>query len=910
MKHPIFSRLLPLVLCLFGTYTIQSQSIDALKINANFQQKPVRAILQQLDKDLPIQFYYKEKELPTKAVTHSFQDASLEEVMKALLGGTLLNYMVYRDYAVIVAPGRILEEVYSSDYYQGLEKSLSGEETVRANKIRPIIVGSIDQLSASGFSKVSGIVRDEQTREAIIGATLQWTDLDKATVTDVDGNFESELPVGEHELVINYVGYEDQVQLVQVYSDGEIKIKLRKAAIELEGVTVTARKADANVENAQVGLTRLEMKDLKKIPAFLGNTDVVKGLLLQPGVSSIGEGAVGFNVRGGEVDQNLIVQDEGFLLNSSHALGFFSTFNADLVGGVDLYKGNIPAEYGGRLASVMDVRMKDGDFKNFHLKGGIDPVTSHISLEGPIIQDKASFIAGFRSSYSNWILNLFNVLEIKRSSAFFYDANARMTFRLNDKNTIILSGYSSEDEFTYNEEFGFEYSTLLGQMMYKTIFSDKLISKLSVVRSDYKSARFDLSGVDAAQLNNDVSYWKVKEQLTFSPDNNLEVDAGISGIRYEVDPGKRQPFGEDSVIVPAELEQENGLELAAFGSANWTVSPRFTVAGGLRFALYQFLGPKTVYEYENEIEPDLSQTTGNTLFNKGDVIKTYSSLEPRLSLRYKLNTTSSVKAGYSRTAQFINQIFNSDSPTPTSQWQLSTQYIAPQRSHNLSLGYFRNSADNDWETSAEVFGRYVDELFDYKDFAQLAMNEQLETELLPGIGRSYGLEFSLKKNKGVYNGFLSYAYTRSERQIEGINRGTWYPSNFDKPHDLSLVLNYQPNRRNTVTVNFIYGTGRPTTPPVGNTKLENGLVVPIYSLRNQQRIPDYHRMDIAYTIGRGYKKNQRFRTSWTISVYNVYGRRNAFSVFYTQGAFQQVQANKLAILGTAFPSLTFNFEIL
>ncbi len=903
-------RSLLLILSLLGTYLLPAQSIEDVKITASFQEKSARSILQQLNKDLPLQFYYKEKELPTKAMTHSFQEASLEEVMKAMFDGTLLNYMVYRDYAVIIAPGRILEEVYSSDYYQGLEKSLSGGEPERVSKIRPIIVGSIDKLSPSGFSKVSGIIRDEQTREPIIGATLQWTDLDKATVTDIDGLFESELPVGEHELVINYVGYEDQVQLVQVYSDGELKLKLNKASIQLEGVTVTARKEDANVENAQVGLTRLEMKDLKALPAFLGNTDVVKGLLLQPGVSSIGEGAVGFNVRGGEVDQNLVIQDEGFLLNSSHALGFFSTFNADLIGGVDLYKGSIPAEYGGRLASVMDVRMKDGDFKKFNLKGGVDPVTSHISLEGPIIKDKLSFIAGFRSSYSNWILDLFKVLEIKRSSAFFYDANARLTFRLNDKNTIILSGYSSNDEFTYNAEFGFEYSTLLGQLIYKTILSENLFSKFSVIRSDYKSARFDLRGIDAAQLNNDVAYWKVKEQLTFSPSNDLEIDAGVSAIRYEVDPGKRAPFGENSVITAKELEQEQGLEMAGFVSANWTASPRFTVAGGLRYELYQFLGPKTVYQYSDATQPDPSQTIGSTLFNKGDAIKTYSSLEPRLSLRYKLNETSSIKAGYSRTAQFINQIFNSDSPTPTSQWQLSTQYIAPQRSHNVSVGYFRNSDDNDWEASLETFGRYVDELFDYKDFAQLVMNEQLETELLPGIGRSYGVEFSLKKNKGIYNGFLSYAYTRSERQIEGINRGTWYPSNFDKPHDLSLVLNYQPNRRNTVTVNFIYGTGRPTTPPVGNTKLENGLVVPIYSLRNQLRIPDYHRMDIAYTIGRGYKKNQRFRTSWTISIYNVYARRNAFSVFYTQGAFQRVQANKLAILGTAFPSLTFNFEIL
>ncbi|MEM9887195.1 MAG: TonB-dependent receptor [Bacteroidota bacterium] len=906
MKHSTCSRVLLCGLFAFFSLCLAAQNIKELTVTANYQKKSARIILEELDRQLPIKFYYKEAELPNRSLTLSFQDAPLTTVLDALFKETLLGYTSYRDYAIIIAPDRILQEVYSSDYYQGLEKSLTGSTEVA--KVRPINVGSIDQLSPNGISKVSGIVRDAETREPIIGATLNWTDLEQGTVTDIDGTFASELPVGEHELVIQYIGYDSEVKVINVYSDGDFKVDLSKAAVQLSEVTVSARRADANVENAQVGLTTLDMKSLKKLPAFLGEADVVKSLLLQPGVSSIGEGAVGFNVRGGDVDQNLVLMDEGFLLNSSHALGFFSTFNADLVGGVDLYKGNIPAEYGGRLASVMDVRMKDGDFNKFGIKAGIGPVTSRLSVEGPIAKEKASFIVGVRSSYSDWILNLIDVLEVQRSSAFFYDANARLTFRLNDKNTIVLSGYASEDEFTYNEEFGFEYSTLLGQFTYRNIFSDNALSNFTIVGSEYKSARFDLQGVDAAQLDNDVFYLKAKEQLTFTPSNNLQIDAGIASIYYQVDPGTQSPVNDSSLVVNRSLEREKGLESSIFASTNWDISPRLTLSGGLRFALYQFLGPKTVFEYEDETRPSLVGTTGSSLLE--NVIETYSSFEPRLSLRYKLNTNTSLKGGYSRTSQFINQIFNGDAPIPTSQWQLSTQYIEPQRSHNFSIGYFQNFNDNLYEASVETFGRYVDQLFDYRDFAQLVMNEQLETELLDGTGRSYGVEVSLKKNSGVVNGFISYAYSRSERLVEGINRGNWYPSNFDKPHDLSIVFNYQPNRRNTLTVNFIYGTGRPTTPPVGNTRLANGLVLPLYSLRNELRIPDYHRMDIAYTLGQGYKKNQKFRTSWTISIYNVYARRNAFSVFYTQAAFQLVQANKLAILGTAFPSLTFNFEIL
>lgn len=909
MKHPICKLLLIALLALVTTLSANAQSLEELTVTASFNNQSTKRILEQLGAQLPVQFYYKEAELPTTAKSVTFEDATLADVLNALFEGTLLNYLVYRDYAIIIAPDRILQEVYTSDYYEGLEQSLSSQND--PPRIKALQIGTIENLAPSGKAVMKGVITDEQTREEIIGATIIITNLEnKGTITDVDGSFELELPVGDHEMLIQYVGYDDKIQPINVLSDGEVKIRVTKAAVQLDEVTVSARRQDANVEQAQIGVTALDMGELKKLPTFLGEADLVKGLLLQPGISSIGEGAAGFNVRGGDVDQNLVLQDEGFLFNSSHALGFFSTFNADLVSSVELFKGNIPAKYGGRVASVMDVRMRDGDFDRFRLKGGIGPVTSKLSFEGPVVKEKISFIAGVRSSYSDWILSRINEPEVQNSSAFFYDANARMTFRLNEKNTVIVSGYASADEFTYNNEFGFEYSTLLGQASYRKIFSDNVLSNLSLVASQYESSQFDLEGIDAAQLDNNVSYLKAKEQLTFTPSNNLQLDAGLTAIYYQVDPGKQSPFSEESAIIPSELEQEQGLETSAFVAAEWAATPRLLVAGGLRVVLYQFLGPKTVFDYENTSSPSLIETVGSTNFSNGEAIETYSGIEPRISARYKLNTTSSIKAGYSRTNQFINQIFNSDSPTPTSQWQLSTNYIEPVRSHNFSLGFFKNFQNDDWQTSAEVYYRDVDALFDYKDFADITVNPQLETELLTGVGRSYGLELSVKKTEGVINGFISYSLTRSERQVVGINSGDWYPSNFDKPNDLSILINYQPNRRNTLAINFIYGSGRPTTPPVGNFSLPNGLIVPIYSLRNQQRIPDYHRLDVAYTIGRGYKKDQRFRTSWTISIYNVYGRRNAFSVFYTQAAFRSVEANRLAILGSAFPSLTFNFEIL
>lgn len=908
MNHPLLTKGLLLALCCWASSFATAQSVDSLKVNGRFEQASLAQIFDALDQSLPISIFYPTSELPDDKITIAFEDALLKDVLQVLLKESLLDYLIYRDYAVVIAPQRILQQVYSVNYYEGLEKSLADSEV--PTKIKALAVGSIEQLAPSGVATLKGTITDEDSREEIIGAAIQITNLEQGTATDALGNFELQVPVGEHEMVISYIGYEDKVQPIRVFSDGEIKIKIAKSTVQLDQVTVRARRQDANVGNAQIGVTTLDVQEIEKLPSFMGEADVVKSLLLQPGVSSIGEGAAGFNVRGGEVDQNLVLLDEGFLFNSSHALGFFSTFNTDLISSVDLYKGNIPAKYGGRLASVMDVRMKDGDFQKFKINGGIGPVTSRLSFEGPLVKDKISFIGGGRSSYTNWILSRINVPEVQRSSAFFYDANARLTFRLNDKNTIVLSGYASSDEFTYNEEFGFEYSTLMGQFAYRKIFSDNVLSNLSFVINDYNSAQFDLQGIDAARLENNVAYLKGKEQLTFTVNSQLQIDAGVSAILYQVEPGKRTPFGAQSVLTTKELEEEKGLETAAFANVEWEISPRLLVTGGLRFALYNFLGPKTTFNYSDEENPLIANTTGTTVFGDGDVIQTYNALEPRISARYRLNEDESIKAGYSRTTQFINQIFNSDSPTPTSQWQLSTQYIDPVRSHNLSAGYFRNFEGNDWETSIEAYTRFVNDLFDYKDFAVLTVNEQLETQLLQGIGRAYGVELSIKKNTGKVNGWISYALTRTERQVEGINNGAWYRSNFDKPNDLSLVLNWEPNQRNTITLNFIYGTGRPTTPPVGNFILSNDLVVPIYALRNQQRIPDYHRLDLAYTIGNSYKRDQKFKTSWTISIYNVYARRNAFSVFYSQDSFRRVNSNRLAILGTAFPAVTFNFELL
>lgn len=904
--HP-FYRFMIIGALLMSSALLPAQSLEDLKITATFQSTPLAEVFQTIQENNPIAFYFRPDDLPATPVSAIFENTPIVNVMNELLLPTGLEYLIYRNYGIVIFPGNYLNANYSADFYEALDQQLATGENAR-NREPDRSIGSLESLQPSGRARIRGQIIDAQTEEPIIGATVYFTDIETGTATDVDGNFKLEIPSGRHNLSIEYVGYQEVIESVAVLGDGELNVRLEKEAVNLEEVLVKAEALDVNVESAQIGVEQLDVKSINKLPSFLGEVDVVKSLLLQPGVSTIGEGAIGFNVRGGEVDQNLIMQDDGMLFSSSHALGFFSSFNTELISFVTLYKGNLPAQFGGRLASVLNVEMRDGSFRDYRLKGGVGLVSTKVSFEGPVVKEKSSFITGFRSSYSDWVLDFVKLPEIRRSSAKFYDLNFRYTHRLNEKNTISLAAYSAHDRFTYNELFGFDYNTLMGQIIYKKIFSDDLFSKFSLTASRYESTQLDLDGADASELDNNITYYKIREQLTYTPSRELQWDAGISSILYKVDPGEITPLGNLSQVIPGVLEQEQGLESAAFLNANWTVSPAFTVSGGLRFAAYQFLGPKTVFEYADPERPTGENVINTIRYNGGKIIAAYTSLEPRISMRYRLGPSASVKAGYSRTAQFINLIANTNTPTPNSLWQLSTDYIKPLRSHNFSIGYFRNFDNNNWETSLETYGRLIDDLFDYKDFADLTMNDRLETELLPGIGRAYGMELSVRKREGIVNGTLSYTLSRTERKIEGINEGSWYPSNFDKPHDLSLVFNVQPNQRYTLTFNFIYGTGRPTTAPIGSYVEVNNLVIPIYSDRNQLRVPDYHRLDLAFTMGQSHKVTKKIKTSWTISLYNVYGRANAFSVFFTQRPFNTPRANKLSVLGNVFPALTFNFE--
>ena len=825
---------------------------------------------------------------------------SLEDQLRLSLDGTGYGVLSYRNYAFIILPEARLQQKIGLAYFESLrEARLASEEAELAE------VGKIGQLNEDGTASLTGLVLDASTNEPIIGAVIAVGD--GGTTSDFNGQYTLQLQPGINSLLVSYVGYSENKVKFNLRGNGELNISLLESAQNLEEVVVTGRAADANVTQTIAGISTLDMKQLERGATLLGEADVVRGLLLNPGVTTIGEGASGFNVRGGEVDQNLLLQDEIILFNASHALGFFSTFNSDMVRSVDLYKGGVPPDQSGRLASALAVDMRDGNRERTRWNLTAGPVTGKGLLEGPIKKGRSSYLIGARSSYVNWLLGAVNVPEVQRTRAFFIDGNARLSFRIGDSDGLLISAYGSQDDFVYNQTFGFNYYTRAAEVTYNKRLSGKTNASLSLVASDYFSEQEDLQGLDAASLATGIKYLKSKLAFRSQFSEKFELAYGLHAIRYQVDPGQLSPRGESSLVVPVSIEDQQGLEANAFADASIEVNDRLSLVVGARTSNYRLLGAATVYTYGSE-GPAGSEVIDSTIFGAGATIHSETNFDPRASVRFGINDETSLKIAYSRSTQYINQLFNSDSPTPSSPSQLTTKYIPSCRAHSASLGIFKNLQDDNWETSAEVSYREIDRLWDYKDFAQLAANPRLEQEIREGQGRAYGAEFSVKRKTGQWNGWLSYTYSRTERRVPEINQGKDAPSNFDQPHNARMVLTYDLSQRVSFNANFTYSTGRPTTAPITNYRVSNGLIVPVFSERNQVRIPDYHRLDLAVSVGKGYDQTRKVQTKWTISLYNVYGRKNAFSVFYTQSPDQTNVANRLALLGTIFPSLTISLS--
>lgn len=777
-----------------------------------------------------------------------------------------------------------------------------------------IRIGTPEMTSSARKAVLSGQLSNPVTGEILAGATVFVKDLGLGTATNESGRYALILPVGMHELVFSSIGLEEKNRKVELYTDGVLDIGLEERSFSLEEVVVSAKPSDQNISDVRAGAIQMNIEDIRKLPSFLGELDVMKSLLTMPGVSTIGEGAGGINVRGGKIDQNLVLFEGAQLFNTSHALGLFSVFNPDVVDGFTLYKGSVPAQYGGRTSSVLEVGTKSGDFNRIKFKAGLGPVTSRMLVEGPIFKEKTSFLVGGRASYSNWILRSFERPEIRDSRASFYDLNAVLTHRLNQNNTLTLTNYLSHDFFRYSTEFGYDWNTRSTTLRWNSILSPGFSFATTAVLGSYKSLLFIPQGVDAYDFRNGQEYLQFKQDFAWHPGDKHLIHFGAEFVRYKNRPDEIAPRGDDSGIVAQEVKRDIGRELALFINDDLDISPRLALSVGLRFSMFQAVGPDRIFTYE-EGAPLTEQNIIDTVdYASGEVIRSYSGLEPRLSLRYRIGKSASVKLSYNRMRQYIHLVSNTAATTPVDIWQLSGKYIPPQVADNFSLGFFRNFADNAVETSVEGFYRSIDNLVDYKDFAQLLLNDHLETDLLFGNGRAYGAEFLLKKNTGRLTGWLSYTYTRSLIRIAGatkettVNNGDWYPSNFDKPHDFTLAAKLQQGKSVFWGLNFTYNTGRPITAIVSSYEL-GSTTVPHYSSRNAYRIPDYYRLDFSFTVVGKKLVDRRYRGEFTFSVYNLLARKNAFSVYYKQ--FPRILIPlpvKLSVLGSVIPALTYNFS--
>jgi hypothetical protein len=789
------------------------------------------------------------------------------------------------------------------------DKSTNLQYAAIENKLYQI---GINANNGQPNALLSGYIRDAKTGEAVAGASV-YIDKPKriGAFSDQYGYYSISLPKGRHVLNIQSIGMKDTHRQIVLSGDGKFNIDLIGQVMMLRNVIVSAEKM-SNIKGVQMGVQKLDVKTLKQVPVVFGEADLLRVLLTLPGVKSVGEASTGLNVRGGSADQNLILFNDATIYNPAHFFGFFSAFNPDVVKSVELYKSSIPARYGGRLSSVIDIEGREGNKKEFSGSAGIGLVTSRLEIEGPLVKDKTSFILSGRTTYADWLLNLLPA-QYKNSKASFYDLNLNISHQINKNNNLYLTAYTSKDNFNLNNDTTYGYRNLNLSLKWKHSFNDKLYG---VFTTGYDRYAYDITStmnpVNAFKLDFDVnqSYFKAQFNYYLNPKHALEF--GVNTLYYKLHPGTFDPVGEPSLQVPDTVAQEQALESALYISDKYSITPSFVIEAGLRYSVFNSLGPATINEYAPGIPKTDDNVIGVKTYSAGQNIKTYSGPEYRLSVRYEFTDDFSIKASYNTERQYIHMLSNSTAISPTDIWKLSDPNILPQLGSQISLGLYKNLKNNTIETSVEVYYKNIQNYLDYKSGAVLVLNHHIETDVINTRGKAYGVEFMVKKATGKLNGWLSYTYSRvllkqdDPNAGELINNGAYYPADYDQPNSATMVGNYRINHRFSISLNSTYSTGRPITQPVGVYYYFNSYRT-LYSDRNAYRIPDYARTDFSMNIDGNHKVHQKFHNSWTLGVYNIFGRHNPYSVYYvSQNGV--VNGYKLSIFGSAIPFINFNIK--
>jgi outer membrane cobalamin receptor len=760
---------------------------------------------------------------------------------------------------------------------------------------------------------LSGTLTDAETGQPLAGVALSFKPTLAGTITDENGKFSIRLGRGRHEVTFSLVGYGRRSQVVLLNGDQVLAVSLSPRTEQLDEVVVTGKTVDHNVRDVEMGNLRLNLIQLKKIPIVFGEPDIIKTLTMQPGVSTVGEGAGGFNVRGGRTDQNLVLLDQAPVFNTSHLLGFFSNVNPDAVQEVSLYKGNVSALYGGRLASVLDMRTKSGNPEKWRYTGGISPISLRATAEGPAFKkalgERLTVLGSGRLAYPNWIMGLFPE-PTNQNRAAFYDVNGKARLKVGKRHQVSLSGYRSFDNFKFPEDTLYAWQNNLATLQWNTTFSPKLSMAVYGIYSHYN---FEVEGLRqflTFRTRSAVRHRQAKADFFYNLTDKHRLEFGGGATWYGLRPGTRTPVGAESSVNDFALPPEQGRELAAYVNGEFNFTDQVSLQAGVRYVQYAQLGPGPQLQFAPGVPRTPLSITDTLAFGVGQPLATYGGLEPRLGLRVGLGPRTSLKMGYNRMRQYLHLISNTTAITPVDFWKVSNAYVPPQMADQWAVGLFRNFADNLWETSIEGYYKSLHNLVEYKNGAVLLLNPLLDAELLRARGRSYGVEVSLRKTRGKLSGQLAYTYSRALVAVETdfpgeqINGGAYFPANFDMPHNLSLSQVLQLGKGWTFNTNFVFISGRPATYPDGLYRL-NDLVITEFSRRNEDRLPNYHRLDISLVKDTRRSPDQARYLVWNISFYNLYGRRNAYSVFFTQSGVQ-ARSFRLAVFGTVIPSVTCN----
>ena len=769
--------------------------------------------------------------------------------------------------------------------------------------IHPVLSQAESEVNDHGKVTLSGYGSDLLNGEMLVGVTVYCTELKTGAVTNVYGFYSFSLAPGKYTIRYSYIGFNTVEKEISLDKNLTLDINLQPVEKVLGVVVITGKRTDENVRAPEMSMVKMDIKTIRKVPALLGEIDVIKVLQLMPGVQTTSEGSTGFSVRGGSSDQNLIILDEATIFNASHLLGFFSVFNNDAVKDVTLYKGDIPAAYGGRLSSLLDVRMKDGNTKKFGVTGSIGTVSSKLTLEGPIIKDQTTFLVSGRRTYADLFLPLAKDENVRNSKLYFWDLNMKISHVINENNRLYLSGYAGKDTFK-NEFASMGFGNQTASARWNHLFTKKLFFNLSLIFSNYNYELGTPEG-DASSFRwtSQMREYSARFDFTHYLTNKHTLRYGGTTMYHEFFPGSATGLGTETAFTEFILPTEYAFEHSLYASDEYKVAEKFTIKYGLRFAMFQNVGPGTYYRFDANHEP-----VDSVVYARGDFFNTYANVEPRFAFTYLVNVVSSVKGSYSHTAQYITLAQNSTAGTPLDIWFPATPNVKPQLCDQFSMGYFRNFRKNMYEASAEVYYKDMRNVIDFRDHAQLLLNQYIEGELRIGTGYSYGIETMVRKNDGKLTGWINYTYSRAFREIPEINNGNTYRAPYDKPHTINVVANYDFTRRFSASATWVYATGLPVTFPTGRAVIGN-TIIPIYSNRNAYRMPDYHRLDLSVTLKGKEKEGKKWHGEWNLSVYNVYNRHNAWAINFTPDAKDpNVTYAEKTYLFAIIPALTYNFK--